>query len=496
MKPSEIGLISRQHQRNIDVRQRLARDGGRNVLGQQAEHGALVAGPALELCHGCLDVESASGTVVDALVSTQIEPRVDRLERDRRRERAQGLSRALGVEAPPWPHHRARARLLGEASLQLVEAAALADGQRARQRSLGFCRVELEPEIGPADRKQPVFELQVASALEQLGPARLQPGAELAAGRRDALLERDGVQAGRAGGKHTRTGRSDGQRRHRTDHGEPPHSSSQKAADGHITVQPWPRAAAGAKTTYTSPMTADAPPRLYDDLARWWPLFSGPADYDEEAPEVLSLLRGAASEPAKTVLELGCGGGSLGSHLKRHFELTLSDLSPRMLEVSRALNPECEHVAGDMRTVSLNRQFDRVLIHDAIMYLTEPDAVRAALANAARHCRSGGAVVLLPDCVSESFEPGTEQGGSDGDDGRGLRWLEWSFDPDPRDTTFITAYSLVFRDPDGALHGELDRHELGLFPRAAWLEWLREAGLSPGLRSDPWRADLFVGSKP
>jgi SAM-dependent methyltransferase len=250
------------------------------------------------------------------------------------------------------------------------------------------------------------------------------------------------------------------------------------------------------KTTYTSAMTADAPHRLYDDLAHWWPLFSGPADYDEEAPEVLSLLRGAASEPAKTVLELGCGGGSLGSHLKRHFELTLSDLSPRMLEVSRALNPECEHVAGDMCAVSLNRQFDRVLIHDAIMYLTEPDAVRAALANAARHCRPGGAVVLLPDCVSESFEPGTEHGGSDGDDGRGLRWLEWSFDPDPRDTTFITAYSLVFRDPDGSLHGELDRHELGLFPRAAWLEWLREAGLSPSLRADPWRSDLFVGSKP
>ena len=243
-------------------------------------------------------------------------------------------------------------------------------------------------------------------------------------------------------------------------------------------------------------MTSGSRPRLYNELATWWPLFSGPAEYIEEAPEVLRLLLGATPEPPRTVLELGSGGGSLGSHLKAHFELTLSDLSEAMLAVSRTLNPECEHVQGDMRSVSLGRQFDRVVIHDAIMYLTDADSVRAAVANAARHCRPGGAVVLLPDCVKESFEPHTEHGGDDSPDGRGLRWLEWSWDPDPADDQFVTVYSLVFREPNGAVHGELDQHQLGLFPRAAWLEWLRAAGLSASTHADPWRTDLFVGQKP
>jgi hypothetical protein len=37
-----------------------------------------------------------------------------------------------------------------------------------------------------------------------------------------------------------------------------------------------------------------------------------------------------------------------------------------MLGLSRALNPECEHLAGDTRTLPLGRTFDAVLVHDAI----------------------------------------------------------------------------------------------------------------------------------
>jgi trans-aconitate methyltransferase len=59
---------------------------------------------------------------------------------------------------------------------------------------------------------------------------------------------------------------------------------------------------------------------------------------------------------ASTLLELGSGGGNNASHMNRRFaELVLVDVAPGMLEVSRRLNPECAHVAGDMRTVRLGR---------------------------------------------------------------------------------------------------------------------------------------------
>nr|MBA2460122.1 class I SAM-dependent methyltransferase [Gemmatimonadales bacterium] len=125
------------------------------------------------------------------------------------------------------------------------------------------------------------------------------------------------------------------------------------------------------------PEVPAASSRMYGDLAEWWPLLSPPSEYEGEADDLLPRLGVAPGAPPRTLLELGAGGGSLAFHLKHHFKLTLSDLSPGMSAVSRALNPECEHVLGDMRSLRLGRRFDVVLIHDAIMYATDPEAVRA-----------------------------------------------------------------------------------------------------------------------
>src|SRR5260370_25736061 len=97
--------------------------------------------------------------------------------------------------------------------------------------------------------------------------------------------------------------------------------------------------------------------KLYDELAEWWPLFSAPADYAEEAEFFAKVLNASCDTAARTVLELGAGGGNNAFHLKRSFEMTLVDASSRMLQVSRALNPGCEHREGDMRTLDLERTF-------------------------------------------------------------------------------------------------------------------------------------------
>jgi hypothetical protein len=234
---------------------------------------------------------------------------------------------------------------------------------------------------------------------------------------------------------------------------------------------------------------------MYTDLAVWWPLLSPPSHYVEEAADLLPLLdNGDAS--AQTLLELGAGGGSLASHLKSRFTLTLTDRSSQMLAISAQVNPDCEHIVGDMTTLDLGREFDRVLVHDAIMYATTPDAVRATLATAARHCRAHGVVVVVPDHVRETFEPDTELGGEDSDtDGRGLRYLMWSWDPDPTDTTFDVAYAFLLRDADGHTSVEQDRHREGLFSRNDWLTWLDEAGFDTRIHHDQWDRDVFIGVK-
>jgi SAM-dependent methyltransferase len=240
-------------------------------------------------------------------------------------------------------------------------------------------------------------------------------------------------------------------------------------------------------------MNAERGHRLYDDLAGWWPLLSPPDDYGEEAEALLDYLERCGAPRSGSLLELGAGGGSLASHLKSHYRLTLTDRSPAMLAVSRAVNPECEHLAGDMRALRLDRVFDLVLIHDAIMYATDPAAVAATLRTAAVHCRAGGAVVILPDHVRETFQPETDHGGHDAPDGRGLRYLEWSWDPDPSDDTYLVEYAFLLRAADGTVAMDYDRHIEGLFGRTQWLHWLAEAGLPATAEIDRWGRDVFVG---
>ena len=240
-------------------------------------------------------------------------------------------------------------------------------------------------------------------------------------------------------------------------------------------------------------MSAADEPKLYNDLADWFHLLTAPAEYAEEAAFYSQQLMEECDRPPETVLELGSGGGNNASHMKAHFQMTLTDLSPGMLDLSRSINPECEHIQGDMRTLRLGREFDAVFVHDAVVYMTTEADLKAAIDTAFIHCRRGGAALFAPDHLRENFTPSTDHGGHDGDDGRGLRYLEWSWDPDPSDDTYTVDFAYLLKDSAGSVRVEQDRHSEGLFSRATWLRLLHEAGFEA--RSVPFdHSELEPGS--
>jgi trans-aconitate methyltransferase len=235
--------------------------------------------------------------------------------------------------------------------------------------------------------------------------------------------------------------------------------------------------------------------KLYNELASWWPLLSSPADYAEEAAFFKQILLQAGDPPPRMLLELGSGGGNNASHLKVHFEMTLVDLSNEMLTVSRALNPECEHIQGDMRSVRLGRFFDAVFVHDAIMYMTTEPDLKRVMETAFVHCKPGGVALFVPDCVRENFASKTQHGGHDLA-GQGLRYLEWTYDPDPVDNVYTVDFAYLLRDEDNSIRVEHDRHYFGLFSSLTWLSLLQQAGFQPKIVADPFDCELFVAIKP
>jgi hypothetical protein len=109
--------------------------------------------------------------------------------------------------------------------------------------------------------------------------------------------------------------------------------------------------------------------------------------------------------------------------------------------------------------------------------------------------------VFAPDYVRETFRPQTRHGGHDGV-GRALRYLEWTTDPDPADTTYQVDYAYLLREDGRPLRLEHDRHIEGLFGRDTWLRLLAEVGFRASTRplvlGEPPRevGEIFAAHKP
>jgi SAM-dependent methyltransferase len=240
-------------------------------------------------------------------------------------------------------------------------------------------------------------------------------------------------------------------------------------------------------------------PRLYRDLAKWFHLLTAPEDYKGEASFYSKNIKETSRISVIHVLEMGSGGGNNAFYMKADFKLTLTDLSKDMLAISRNLNPECEHIQGDMRNLRLGCQFDAVFVHDAVSYITKEKDLKAVFETAFIHCKSGGAVLFCPDYIKETFQEVTSHGGhSKGS--RGLRYISWTWDPDPLDTSYVVDFAYLLKEGDTTTC-EYDRHTLGVFSRDAWFRLLNDAGFKdvktiPHPEADNWTTPVFTGVKP
>ncbi|HPO08855.1 MAG TPA: class I SAM-dependent methyltransferase, partial [bacterium] len=183
----------------------------------------------------------------------------------------------------------------------------------------------------------------------------------------------------------------------------------------------------------------------------------------------------ATSNPPKTLLHFGCGGGHTDHTLKNYFQITGVDISIEMLSLAKHLNPEVDYMPGDMRTLRLTRTFDAVLIGDSINYMLTQDDLHSVMRTAYGHLKADGVLILLVEQTIETFEQNRTFCANYSRGNTEVIFLENLFDADPSDSVYEMTFVYLIREGK-KLRIETDRHLSGLFGKEVWRDLLERTG--------------------
>ena len=146
----------------------------------------------------------------------------------------------------------------------------------------------------------------------------------------------------------------------------------------------------------SAPMPKEETRQHFDALA---------GDYDrwkEKSGYYYALLAEICRElvpPGRSVLEVGCGTGTLLSRLSPRRGVGI-DLSRRMVEIAAAKFPELSFLVADAENFDLDETFDYIIIPDVVEHLFDPGAMFRSVRKC---CRPDTRVIVT--CVNPLWAP-------------------------------------------------------------------------------------------
>ncbi len=203
---------------------------------------------------------------------------------------------------------------------------------------------------------------------------------------------------------------------------------------------------------------------VYNELAWTDNVLACPESYEEEAMNYVTLIKDFISVPFPTMLHLGCGAGGHDFHFKKHFQVTGVDLSQGMLDLAKKTNTDVTYVFGDMRSISLNKKFDAVVIPDSIAYMSTLEDLKLTLKNAASHLKTGGVLLVVAHTKEEFKENNFAYTGAKED----IHITLFENNHIVSDSTYEAMMVYLIRQ-GGETSIYHETHTLGLFPYEQWL---------------------------
>ena len=211
----------------------------------------------------------------------------------------------------------------------------------------------------------------------------------------------------------------------------------------------------------------------YSDLAWTEHIIAPPDEYTEETEPLINAIKEYSVNEVKTLLHLGCGAGGNDFIFKRYYQVIGVDISEKMLEIARDLNPEAVYHHGDMRTIELGECFDAVVVPESIDYMRTENDLYSAMMTAQKHLKPDGIFLVVANIAEQFSQNNFIYTGSRGD--IEITLFENNYIPAYPGTHYEATLVYIIRRK-GKLEIYTDRHILGLFKLETWLNLLKRAG--------------------
>jgi SAM-dependent methyltransferase len=130
----------------------------------------------------------------------------------------------------------------------------------------------------------------------------------------------------------------------------------------------------------------------YDVFGNFYDAIMG--DRAKPTKRLLKFIRNA-NPKAKTILELGCGTGSVLKHLAKNYDVSGVDRSRTMLSIARKKVPGARLSRQNMVRFRLRETFDVICcVYDSINHVLSFDDWKRLFANVDRHLPATGAFIF------------------------------------------------------------------------------------------------------
>ena len=130
----------------------------------------------------------------------------------------------------------------------------------------------------------------------------------------------------------------------------------------------------------------------YDSFASFYDTIMG------DRSDVTGIIRAQIKRympDTQTILELGCGTGSIIADLASNFEVAGIDLSAQMLKIAQRKLPNSTLLVADITSFEMNTKFDVcICVFDTINHLASLNDWRQTFARGYEHLNDGGLFIF------------------------------------------------------------------------------------------------------